>query len=98
MNIFTNTRREYGQNTVRKIREIELEEKKIARHRNIKTQIARDIIKKAEKDLIREIILINNNLGGLQDRKEELVREINKQLPSNVSKHVFSHLTKVRER
>ena len=63
----------YGQNTVRKIREMESHEKKIAQHRNhlvfamrcrdvgvappslkikcgIKTQNARDIIKKAEKD------------------------------------------------
>ena len=122
MNIFMNITREYGQNTVRKMREIDSQETKIARHRNhlvfslrcrdegvttpslkikcgIKTQNARDIIKKAEKDLIREIIrLINNNLGGLQDRKEELVREINEQLPSILSKHVFSHLTRVRER
>ena len=65
----------------------------------IQTQNARDVIKKAEKDLLRERIpLINNKLGRLQDRKVELVREINKQLPSNVSKHVFSHLTRVRER
>ena len=54
----------------------------------IQTQNARDVIKKAEKDLLRERIrLINNKLGRLQDRKVELVREINKQLPSNVSKH-----------
>ena len=34
MNIFTNIRRDYGQNTVRRIRELESYEKKIARHRN----------------------------------------------------------------
>ena len=85
--------------------EIESHETKITQHRSlkitydIKTKNARDIIKKAEKGLITERIrLINNKIGRLLDRKEEIVREINEQLPSNVSKHVFSHLTRVRER
>ena len=117
MNIFLNTRREYGQNTVRRIRELESYEKKIAQHRNhlvfslrcrdenvitpslklscgIKIQKARDIIKKAEKALIRERMrLINNNLGGLENQKVRITREINEQLPT----HVFSHITRVRE-
>ena len=121
MNIFTNIRRDYGQNTVRRIRELESYEKKIARHRNhrvfslrcrdenvtppslklscgIKTQKARDFIKKAEKDLMRERIrLINNKLGGLENQKVRITREVNEQLPSNVCTHVFSHLTRVRE-
>ena len=44
------------------------------------------------------IILINNKLGVLQDRKEEILREIKEQLPINVSKHVFSHMTRFCER
>ena len=56
-------------------------------------------MKKAEKDLIRERSrLINNKLGGLQDPKEEIVREISEQLPSNMSKRVLAHDDSSRER
>ena len=64
----------------------------------IKTQNTRDIIKKAEKGLIRERIRLINKLEVLQDRKEELVQEINEQLPSNESKRVFALDESSRER
>ena len=65
-------------------------------HRNTKCKgHNQDGRKGHDKERIR---LINIKIGVLQSRKEEILREINEKLPSNVIKHVFSHLTRVRGR
>ncbi len=91
MNLFKNIRENYGQSTVRLVRELEKNEQKIASYRNhlvftlrckeeevippslrlkcpIPTTNARNIILRAQKQLLNERIrTINNKIGHLKD-------------------------------
>ncbi len=66
----------------------------------INTQKARDIIKKAEKDLLRERIrVINNKIDYLDRKKSELNRDLNsRDFPSDTKQSIVQHLAKTREK
>ena len=94
MNLFAEARNRYGQHAVKSIRDLEITERKLVRHRQhltfthrckdngvtpsslkircpINTEKARNIIRKAEKDLIGERIrVVNNKINSLKQQQE----------------------------
>jgi hypothetical protein len=121
MKLFDDLRTNYGQSTVKNIRDYENTVRKISRQRNhlvftlrcrdeditptslklkcpINTSNARDIIKKAQKDLLRERIrVINNKLSHLKEKSASLEVKVKEAIPVSVYNNVNSHIDKSRE-
>ena len=66
----------------------------------INTQKARDIVQKAEKELLRERIrVINNKIEKLDQKKSRLNANLNSRgFPDNIKTAVSEHLAKSREK
>ena len=118
MNLFNNLRNNYGQNTVKIVRDLENTGKKIARYRNhlvftlrckelritprslrlkcpIKTDNAREIIAKAQQQLLRERIrIINNKIVSTNERKSVLENDIKSRVSDDTKHHVIDHVTR----
>ncbi|XP_072033373.1 uncharacterized protein [Amphiura filiformis] len=121
--MFSNVREIHGQSTVKKLRDLENCERKIANHRNhvvfslrcrdlsltppslklkcpINTRKAKDIVYKAQRELLRERIRVTNNkLVNLKDKRSSLEQEINNEIPaeSELTNQISSHIARVRE-
>ena len=123
MNLYQSLRTNYGQSTVKTLRECENIEKKISSFRNhrvftlrcrdqcltppslrlkctIKTDNARKIIEKAEKQLVRERIrLIGNKLDFLKRKRSKINDDLNSRgFPNDVNKSITQHLAQSREK
>ncbi|XP_072047082.1 uncharacterized protein [Amphiura filiformis] len=121
MNLFTSLRSNYGQNTVKIVRDLEGVGKKIARHRNhlvftlrckelritprslrlkcpIKTNRAREIIEKAQHQLLRERIRVTNNrINDFKQQKSRLENDISSRVTDDIKNQVTDHVTRKTE-
>ncbi|XP_072047013.1 uncharacterized protein [Amphiura filiformis] len=121
--MFSNVREIHGQSTVKKLRDLENCERKIANHRNhvvfslrcrdlsltppslkfkcpINTRKAKNIVNKAQRELLRERIRVTyNKLVNLKDKQSSLEQEINNEIPaeSELTIQSSSHIARVRE-
>ena len=66
----------------------------------INTQRAREIVRKAEKELLRERLrVINNKLEQLDRKKAEINKDLNAQgFPDDIKQNIISHLANSREK
>ena len=121
MNLFKHVRQHYGHSTVKKIRDFENVENRIARHRNhlvfslrckddglippslklrspINTNRAREIINKAQKQLLQERIrVISNKIDNFKGIREQRIADLETWLPSDINNKVKSLIAKSRE-
>ena len=66
----------------------------------INTKRAQDIINRAQKSLVKERIrVINNKLGNLKNKREELDKKVNQNIPaeSPIRKQIKDHIATVKE-
>ena len=121
MNFFKSIRENYGQESVKQVRDLEKFGRKIARHRNhlvftlrckelsitprslklkcpIKTNRAREIVDKAQQQLLRERIrVINNKISGYKQQKSHLESELNSRFTGDLACQLTDHVTRKSE-